>query len=515
MPRKKIIKQGVHMKFIPSGRIDLLKLLAENNEHFKNKYICLYKYIEMFSATVERCWNTNTKTVAISQRVSRELLSCDNKEVNRIINDLVNAGLFKVDKSNYQASVFSYKYKPQYDSLDVVLINRSTLNNASDVMMSELDESKLFGELQEYFQIVKKISMCDGVYDYMSKELISNSNTLTKIGVLDSGIFVPKLINDANIASQVSGAFVPNISGISVPYQIIGKIPTKFIPVYKLLAGRFRISRPDKDSRIYTNITNLEKGYRKFLRLNSKPLIGIDISNSQPLIASILFRNFSEKKYSFIKKDVLKYQEACEEGRFYEHFMHLNNVSADKRGEFKAEFFGKVFFTKEIEKENYLKSQFKESYPTCYEAIFALKGNEFYSKHYKEFPVMMQQLETAIIFSINIKLIKMGYDVVNIFDSLYSDSEEAIAKGIEMLRDEFNALGIKPNFKIEDYRTESEMVSIDKPNPSDPIVTTEKQSGVNYELLITPGDSHVQPIEYFELYYGKEIAQELYEGQFE
>ena len=104
----------------------------------------------------------------------------------------------------------------------------------------------------------------------------------------------------------------------------------------------------------------------------------------------------------------------------------------------------------EVEKENYLKTQFKEKYPTCYEAIFNIKGG-FYSKEYKEFPVMMTEIETAIMFQTNIELIKMGYDVVNIFDSLYSDSEEAIAEAKKIVLQKFGEVGICPKLKDINY----------------------------------------------------------------
>ena len=106
-----------------------------------------------------------------------------------------------------------------------------------------------------------------------------------------------------------------------------------------------------------------------------------------------------------------------------------------------------------MKKENYLKTQFKEKYPTCYEAIFTIKGGRYYSKKYKNFPAIMTELETLIIFETNIELIKMGYDVVSIHDSLYSDSEEAIALAKQMVLDKFNELGgITPKFKDIDYR---------------------------------------------------------------
>ena len=137
-----------------------------------------------------------------------------------------------------------------------------------------------------------------------------------------------------------------------LPYEIVGSIPTELIPVYKIIAGKFKVSRPNPNSRVYTNITNLAREYRPFLRLNGEPLIGFDIANSQPLIAAILFRRYSIKEYGVIKDDVMEYQSICENGKFYEYFMDLNGIDTtceEARTEFKKEFFSKVFYTKEIE----------------------------------------------------------------------------------------------------------------------------------------------------------------------
>ena len=100
----------------------------------------------------------------------------------------------------------------------------------------------------------------------------------------------------------------------------------------------------------------------------------------------------------------------------------------------------------ELPEENYLQIQFKNKYPTCYEAIFGIKGG-MYSKKHADFPVNMSIIETEIIFETNIELIKMGYDVVNIFDSLYSNSSEAIEIAKKLVLEKFAKYGITPKFK--------------------------------------------------------------------
>jgi len=437
MPRKKINKEGSHFKFIPAGKLELFIKMAEANEDFKDKVVCLNKYVELFSNTVERCWNSNKKFVAISQRVQAGYLSCNKKEIGRLLNDMVSFGLFEINTKCYVLGKNSYEYRPLYSLLDMLQVSRNDINQGSDEMFTSFKEQNLEPVELEYFNVLKKITVDTSVHKYIE-------STQTEENCVNSSL-LPHVI--------LQGTFVPEfyIRGTFVPYTILGTITTELIPIYKLIAGKFRLSRKDKDSRLYTNITNLPREYRKFLRLNGKPLIGVDISNSQPMIATLAFMDRSMKLYSEIMPDVIAYKEACESGLFYEDFMRMNDIPLEGRQDFKKKFFGEVFYTKETENIKPMKQQFIDKYPTCYKGMLEMKGGEMYSIKYKEFPVWMQKLETSIIFTVNMKLIEMGYDVVNIFDSLYSDSQEAIDLGTEMIREAFNSFGINPNFKTEDY----------------------------------------------------------------
>ena len=54
MPRKKIIKEGYYVKWIPKGRLDDLKEIANNFTEVQDKQLALWKVIEIFSSTIER-----------------------------------------------------------------------------------------------------------------------------------------------------------------------------------------------------------------------------------------------------------------------------------------------------------------------------------------------------------------------------------------------------------------------------------------------------------------------------
>jgi hypothetical protein len=496
MPRKKLKVDGFHLKFIPTGRLPELQKLAEQFPHINDTTIALMKYVETFSNITERARNSDKRFVPVSTGILKKKLGLDDKGTSRILNDLVANNFLLREKSTFVLGKAAWSYKPVHTLLDAVKINRSFLNSTTDKILA--DETKVEPALQEYGSVVKKITVDDFVFDFINSEEFLNiqkkrkiNNEKNKKKVKKSEKFSEELTlkivntncnndyksnetfyNTERKSATVStciydNSFVPYAEPIQkqhfaehnsfVPYEVIGRIPTELISVYKLMAGRFRVKRKIAGSRVYTNITNLAREFRPFLRLNGKPLIGFDIANSQPLIAAIAFRKFTEQEYDCIKDDVLDYQRACERGKFYEYFMELNGIDTtceDARSAFKAEFFGKVFYTKEVEKDNYLKVQFRDKYPTCHEAIFRIKGDHYYSKTYADFPALMTLLETEIMFTANEKVIEMGYDAVNIFDSLYSDSDTAIAIAKDLVIKGFARFGITPTLKDINYRTE-------------------------------------------------------------
>jgi hypothetical protein len=487
MARKKEYKNGFHLKFIPSGRMNDLEKLAENISAIKNKTIALAKYVEVYSYILEKYLYTkkSKKFVSVSERLLIKKIGFDSSVVSKILKDLTANNFLEKDTCGFSfkqvqgkfVGIQSWKYKPIYKNIEVVIFLKKFLNKKTDNMLSGNDfkisdvNNVIEKDLPIYYDVLSKTKLDASILEFLLKDYLFNldcdivsvnnlllndtnnipiSDALTNIYNLLSFIekstvcvspnctgFVPTTDNvdeqDKNLQNRQieCTGFVPDKN---MPYTTAGFIPPELIPVIKLLSEKYKVARPIKYSRVYSNITNLKRCFRPFLRLNGKSLIGFDIANSQPLLATIEFQKFSMQKYGYIKEDVLEYQKLCEEGKFYEYFTSLPELEEidiqndeEVRSEFKGIFFGKIFYSKNIEQDNFLKLKFAEKYPTCYEAIFFLKGDKNYSDDYKKFPALMTKLETKIIWESNIELIKQGYDVVNIFDSLYSDSEEAIA----------------------------------------------------------------------------------------
>jgi len=185
-----------------------------------------------------------------------------------------------------------------------------------------------------------------------------------------------------------------------------------------IIDGEWFVPRKYNKSRVYTNLTSLKREFRQLLRYEGKPLVELDIRNSQPLIASILIKNYWLNKDVTIPEDVTQYQKDCEAGIFYDYFMKLNDIQDEDRCEFKVKLFAEVFFSKVSKRNTILKTQFIEKYPSAYEAICSIKGG-LGSKDYNRFAIQLQNKEAQIIFDeVNMGLLNDGIPAFNIFDSI-------------------------------------------------------------------------------------------------
>ena len=72
----------------------------------------------------------------------------------------------------------------------------------------------------------------------------------------------------------------------------------------------------DFSERLHTQITNLSKNYRKYLRIDGKKLVEIDIVNSQPWLASLVI-------------DDEQFNKDCIDGVIYEKLM-IDGYERDK-----------------------------------------------------------------------------------------------------------------------------------------------------------------------------------------
>ena len=56
----------------------------------------------------------------------------------------------------------------------------------------------------------------------------------------------------------------------------------------RIVNGDIFYTRDATEGRFHSNVTNMKRGLRQYLRVNGKPLANIDISNSQPYLSTII-----------------------------------------------------------------------------------------------------------------------------------------------------------------------------------------------------------------------------------
>ena len=445
MPRKKTTSKEVYTLYIPKGAAAIIDEIVDTDPVYKEKQVWKYKYLRALSSLVERSQERDNEFVPVSISFQAGRLKCSNKHCLTIYRNLVNSGLVLVDKTTCRIKEHSFEYKPVYELLEAVKIQAAETDKKTREMLSEdrrLMEEQIQRDevLKKYFEMMKKVSFCGKARFYFS-------NTISY------SLSIPPIYPSLSSYNIPYTYLSPPLHGNFVPVSEMETFNRNLVAVDRIINGDIRVTRPDKESRIYTNITNLKRNFRKYLRLDGKPLIGLDIANSQPLIAAVLFRRFSENKYGCIRPDVQAYQRLCESGLFYDWFMELNGKKKEERQEFKADFFASVFFMKEYPKPGKLKRQFIEAFPTCNEALVSFKGGYMTKKDkYSQFSIAMQKVEAALVVGVNIRLIDMGIPALNIFDSLYVTSDEHYEIAERMLKEAFKEVGLEPNVKCEDYR---------------------------------------------------------------
>jgi len=216
--------------------------------------------------------------------------------------------------------------------------------------------------------------------------------------------------------------------------------------------GEISLDRQNDMSRVFSHVTSMNRELRECILLDGKHLIGSDLRNSQPLIASIIIGEYW-KGNGKVPDDVLEYQNLCEQGQFYDYFMKLNGVPPNLRQQFKIEFFARVFFSIELGRPNILKDQFIQKYPSCYKAILAKKGG-YFRQSYKDFARMLQALEADIFINrINLPLLETGMRVFSIHDAVYVNNIADYEVVQKKINEVFNDLGIRPTLEPVYYDT--------------------------------------------------------------
>lgn len=264
---------------------------------------------------------------------------------------------------------------------------------------------------------------------------------------------------------------------------------TEILPDYQkgtdqynfLLASATRIINEDiyysvdaTSGRFHSNVTNLSKALRPYLRIKGEPLVNIDIKNSQPYLSTIILTNpgkvscmtenpvfallLQTLKVS-LNEDVKEYIFLVVSGRLYESLMKDFNLTRD---ETKVQLLRILFARNRMPKDGInrkCRMIFKERFPTVYRTFNKVRGYERGDKfnNFKRFAILLQRIEAFLMLDVILKRIYKelpGTVAITIHDSIMTgiltDNVKAVRKIMTEELTKFT--GFRPQIKIEDNK---------------------------------------------------------------
>jgi hypothetical protein len=252
--------------------------------------------------------------------------------------------------------------------------------------------------------------------------------------------------------------------------------------------------------RYHSNITNLPKELRPYLRIKGERLINLDLKNSQPYLSILLLTN-SVKASKLIRKnrsfsmllqslkvtqsqDVKEYINLVISGRFYEYLMDefLKEGLTLTRSEAKEQAFKILFGPNRTPKNQIDKTclqVFINNFPGVHETFSIIKGWDSFNR----FAILLQRIESNLILNVILKRINKehpGTIALTIHDSILTDKNSIETVHSIMIKEFTSFIGYSPIIKIEGIsEAETPFISI-------PIKTTQKHTLTRFLNHVTP-----------------------------
>lgn len=231
--------------------------------------------------------------------------------------------------------------------------------------------------------------------------------------------------------------------------------------ISQIREGQFEIHvQHGTSGRAYTPVTSFPKKLKHTLLINGKRMIQYDCSCSQPLVFAALLKS----TYKQLTEDMLLYIELVQGGQFYPHFQQLLVTAGIPFSEssFKADFFAKVFYTREKRWCEWRKL-FHEKFEGVSNAILKEKKAVLGQKHINDkgnqvvtggYPELLSNklslVESEImIHGVAKALYAAGiYDFLTIHDAiLVTEEHEDIV--YNLMIQEYQNYGVSPTIKRE------------------------------------------------------------------
>jgi hypothetical protein len=246
--------------------------------------------------------------------------------------------------------------------------------------------------------------------------------------------------------------------------------------VTRIENGDIKYNRDNTSFRFHSNVTNMPKGLRQFIRIKGEPLgeplRNPDVKSSQPCLSTVPLINPCKvskmtKNPAFtlllqslkvpMNQDVMKYISLMKSGQFYEYLM--NEFSKEgiviNRDETKKQVL-RILYDRNRMPVNLInrrcKQIFKDRFPTVHKIFSKIRGSEKGDKfsNYKRFAILLQSIESYLILDVILKRIYKelpGTIAITIHDSIMTNNVEPVLK---IMKDELTFfIGFEPKIEIE------------------------------------------------------------------
>jgi hypothetical protein len=264
------------------------------------------------------------------------------------------------------------------------------------------------------------------------------------------------------------------------------------IPISLFLIKAQRFTVDESGYRLHSNITNLRKSLRKFLRYAGKRLVAFDLKNSQPFFLNILLSSsfwdgkvqnestnykhllgplgtlkglgMRSAKHTLTMRELYEsqygstfalFKKLTLDGRLYEYLCEKHKARIGKvisRDEVKKMIIG-LFFDKNTEEREYsyaLEPTVREYLPGLIEFCDSFKKGSDYNR----FALILQNIESTVILRKVCQNIALKYPNMPLFtvhDSLATTEDYASILGPLMTSEIESIVGFKPTLKEEPW----------------------------------------------------------------
>ena len=236
--------------------------------------------------------------------------------------------------------------------------------------------------------------------------------------------------------------------------------------------------RDDTSKRFHSNITNMSRDLRSFLRVNGKPLVNIDIKNSQPYLSSIILTD-PKRVACFAKDEELKkllmtikipkspnialYIELVTSGTIYEYLVDefLKEGLELTRDDTKKQVL-RTLYARNRKPENEVNRQAREIFIDRFPGVDKVfsqirghgKGEKFTT--YKRFAILLQRIESYLVLDVIMKRVYKelpGDFAMTIHDSILTVNDREVVDSIfKIMEEELEKfVGYPPRLKKEGF----------------------------------------------------------------